>query len=237
MNPSFDLLDTGSGDRTVLALHGGAGPRGVTPVVEHFAPRARVLAPTHPGWSGTPRPDSFSGVDDLAIAYLDLLEDEDLEDVVVVASSFGGWVAAEMAVRDRGRRLGRLVVLDGIGPEIEGQRDDQGPGLRRPEPPGTVRLPQPPPGAPGPDPADMAALQAYAGPRMADPKLLRRLARVRIPALLIWGEDDVVVPPAFGKAYAAAFANARFEVVPGAGHMPALQAPAATFDLIDEFLE
>jgi pimeloyl-ACP methyl ester carboxylesterase len=222
VNPSFDLLDTGSGDRTVLALHGGAGPRGVTPVVEHFAPRARVLAPTHPGWSGTPRPDAFSGVDDLAVAYLDLLEDEDLDDVVVVASSFGGWVAAEMAVRDRGRRLGRLVVLDGIGPEIEGQ---------------PVRQPEPPPGAPGPDPADLAALQAYAGPRMADAKLLRRLARVRIPALLIWGEDDVVVPPAFGKAYAAAFANARFEVVPGAGHMPALQAPAATFDLIDDFLE
>jgi pimeloyl-ACP methyl ester carboxylesterase len=225
VNPSFDLLDTGSGDRTVLALHGGAGPRGVTPVVEHFAPRARVLAPTHPGWSGTPRPDAFSGVDDLAVAYLDLLEDEDLDDVVVVASSFGGWVAAEMAVRDRGRRLGRLVVLDGIGPEIEGQP------VRRPQPPPGV------PGAPGPDPADLAALQAYAGPRMADPKLLRRLARVRIPALLIWGEDDVVVPPAFGKAYAAAFANARFEVVPGAGHMPALQAPAATFDLIDVFLE
>ncbi|WP_410673508.1 alpha/beta fold hydrolase [Amycolatopsis sp. cmx-4-68] len=230
MNPSFDLIDTGSGDRTVLALHGGAGLRGVTPIVEHFAPHARVLAPTHPGWAGTPRPEWFTGVDDLAVAYLDLLEDEDLEDVVVVASSFGGWVAAEMAVRDRGRRIGRLIMLDGIGPEIEGQ--PVGPPQRQQQQP-----PQPPPGAPGPDPADMAALQAYAGPRMADPKLLRRLARVRIPALLIWGEDDAVVPPAFGKAYAAAFANARFEVVPGAGHMPVLQAPAETFDLIDEFLE
>ncbi|EOD65307.1 alpha/beta fold hydrolase, partial [Amycolatopsis vancoresmycina] len=91
-------------------------------------------------------------------------------------------------------------------------------------------------GAPGPDPADLAALRGYAGDRVADPKLLRRLARVRNPALLIWGEDDAVVPPAFGKAYAAAFADARFEVVPGAGHMPVLQAPGATFDLIDEFL-
>jgi pimeloyl-ACP methyl ester carboxylesterase len=217
----FDLLDTGGGDRAVLVLHGGAGPRSVTPIVEHFAPRARVLAPTHPGWSGTPRPDAFTGVDDLALAYLDLLDDEGLEEVVVVGSSFGGWVAAELAVRDRGRRLGRLVLLDAIGPEIEGH---------------PVRLPQPPPGAPGPDPADLAAMRTYAGPHLADPKLLRRLARVRVPALLIWGEDDVVVPTAFGKAYAAGFADARFEVVPGAGHQPALQAPARTFDLIDEFL-
>lgn len=220
MTPTFDLLDTGAGDRTVLVLHGGAGPRSVTPVVEHFAPRARVLAPTHPGWSGTPRPDWCTGVDDLALAYLDLLADEGRADVLVVGSSFGGWVAAEMAVRDRGRHLGRLVLLDAIGPEIAGH---------------PVRLPQPP-GAPGPDPADLAALRTYAGPDLADPKLLRRLARVRISALLVWGEDDTVVPPAFGQAYAAAFADARFAVVPGAGHQPAVQAPAATFDLIDEFV-
>ncbi|MEV6824194.1 alpha/beta hydrolase [Amycolatopsis sp. NPDC051102] len=221
MTPTFDLLDTGDGDRAVLVLHGGAGPRGVAPVVDHFAPRARVLAPTHPGWSGTPRPDWCTGVDDLALAYLDLLEDEDLADVAVVASSFGGWVAAELAVRDRGRRLGKLVLLDAIGPEIVGH---------------PVRLPQPPPGAPGPDPADLAAMRVYTGAGLADPKLLRRLARVRNPALLIWGEDDTIVPPAFGKAYAAAFADARFEVVAGAGHVPVLQAPDATFDLIDDFL-
>ncbi|GLY37306.1 alpha/beta hydrolase [Amycolatopsis sp. NBRC 101858] len=215
------LVDTGRGDRTVFVLHGGAGPRGVEPIVEHFAPHARVLAPTHPGGAGTPRPDWFSGVDDLAVTYLDLLDDEDADDVLVVASSFGGWVAAEMAVRDRGHRLGRLVVLDGIGPEVEGH---------------AISLPQPPPGAPGPDPADMAALRVYGGPRIADPKLLRRLARVRIPALLVWGADDVVVPPAFGKAYAAAFADARFEVVAGAGHVPHVQAPAETFALIDEFV-
>ncbi len=221
-HPGLDipLVDTGRGDRTVLVLHGGAGPRGVEPIVEHFAPRARVLAPTHPGWAGTPRPDWFCGVDDLAVTYLDLLDDEDADDVLVVASSFGGWVASEMAVRDRGRRIGRLVVLDGIGPDVEGH---------------PISLPQPPPGAPGPDPADMAALRVYGGPRIADPKLLRRLARVRIPALLVWGADDVVVPPEFGKVYAAAFAGARFEVVAGAGHVPHVQAPAETFALLDEF--
>ncbi|WP_410628302.1 alpha/beta fold hydrolase [Amycolatopsis sp. cmx-8-4] len=219
------LTDTGGAGRPVLALHGGAGPRGVAPVVEHFAPENRVLAPTHPGWGGTPRPDWFTGVDSLAVTYLDLLEDEDLSDVVVVASSFGGWVAAEMAVRDRGHRIGALVVLDGIGPEIAGH---------------PVSLPQPPPGAPapgpGPAPADLAAMRVYTGTTMGDPKLLRRLARVRIPALLIWGEDDTVVTPAFGAAYAAGFADARFEIVAGAGHMPAVQNPAATFELIDEFL-
>lgn len=215
------LVDSGTGDHTVLALHGGSGPGGITPVIDHYATRARVLAPTHPGWSGTPRPPWFTGVDNLAITYLDLLEDEALDDVTVIASSFGGWVASEMAVRDRGQRIGRVVLLDGIGPLIDGYQ---------------VQMPQPQPGR-GLSQSDLENSLAYTGTSMNDPQLLRRLARVRVPALLIWGEEDTVVPPGFGKGYAQAFSHAEFTTVPGAGHMPALQAPDTTLDMIDTFLE
>jgi pimeloyl-ACP methyl ester carboxylesterase len=85
------LADTGAGERTTLVLHGGSGPRGVTPIIEHFSPHSRVLAPTHPGWDGTTRPDWFTGVGSLAVTYLDLLDDEDLTDVTVIASSFAGY--------------------------------------------------------------------------------------------------------------------------------------------------
>lgn len=214
------LVDTGTGDRTVLVLHGGAGPRSVSTIVDHLSQDARVLAPTHPGWDGTERPDWFTGVDDLATIYLDLLEDEGAKDVAVVAGSFGGWVAAEMAVRDRAHLISRLVLIDAIGPAFDGYE---------------VRMPQPREGQ-GPPPAALAAVQAYAGPDMSDPKLPRRLSRVRIPTLLVWGAEDTVVPPEFGKLYAASFAAARFEIVPDAGHMPVLQDPATTFGLIDSFL-
>jgi pimeloyl-ACP methyl ester carboxylesterase len=109
-----------------------------------------------------------------------------------------------------------MVVLNGIGPEIPGY---------------PVQPPAPRPGMP-----DVSALAAYAGPDLGDPKLLRRLARVTIPALFIWGADDTVAPLPFGKAYAAAFANGRLEPIPGVGHMPALEAPEVTFGLIDGFL-
>ncbi|HJP75866.1 MAG TPA: alpha/beta hydrolase [Pseudonocardiaceae bacterium] len=207
------ITEAGSGEHTVLVLHGGRGPDSVTGIVEHFAPTEHVLAPTHPGWADTPRPDWFTGVDSLAIAYLDLLADAGRRDVTVIGSSFGGWVAAEMAVRDRGGVLGRLVLLDGIGPDIPGH---------------PIQLP---PGVPS-----LPALAAYTGEHLGDPKLLRRLARVTIPAQLIWGEDDPIVPPTFGKAYAAAFADGRFHTIPGVGHLPAVEAPEATFALIDEFL-
>ncbi|WP_086707453.1 alpha/beta fold hydrolase [Streptomyces antimycoticus] len=225
------VRDAGAG-RPVLVLHGGGGPASVTDIVDHFATTSRVLAPTHPGWEDTPRPEWFSDVGDLVETYLDLLDDRDLRDVLVVGVSFGGWIAAEMTVRDRARRVGGLVIMGAFGPHVEGHE------LRFPTAP-----PGPPPGqgsgapAPrrGPSPAALQALTAYAGPTRSDPKLLHRLARVSVPALAVWGEQDTVVPPDFGRAYAAAIPGARFELVPGAGHIPTREAPEVTFAAIDAF--
>ncbi|BBJ40073.1 hypothetical protein SSPO_027910 [Streptomyces antimycoticus] len=184
------VRDVGAG-RPVLVLHGGGGPASVTDIVDHFAATSRVLAPTHPGWEDTPRPEWFSDVGDLVETYLDLLDDRDLRDVLVVGVSFGGWIAAEMTVRDRARRVGGLVIMGAFGPHVEGHE------LQFPTaPPGP---PGPPPGqgsgapasapAPrrGPSPAALQALMAYAGPTRSDPKLLHRLARVSVPALALWG--------------------------------------------------
>jgi len=245
---SLTLIETGQG-RPALVLHGGAGPDSVEDVVARLARGCRVLAPTHPGWDDTPRPEWFNGVDDLAITYLDLLEDRNLSDVVVLGSSFGGWVAAEMAVRDRGRRIGHLVLMDAIGPHIPGF-EIRPPGPRGPgapgdsEAPGGPGGPDPQPAAPaagqtprrGPSREAMEALQTYGGPSLSDPKLLRRLPRVHTPVLAVWGSEDTVVTPDFGRAYAAAFPHARFEVIPGGGHIPTREAPEATFAVIDTFL-
>lgn len=83
----------------------------------------------------------------------------------------------------------------------------------------------------------MATMRVVAGdPYMHDPKLLRRLGRVQIPALAIWGDSDRIVTPAPGTAYAAAFPNARFEIVKNAGHVLRIEQPAATFALVDDFV-
>ena len=58
-----------------------------------------AITPTHPGWNGTARPDWLTGIDDIAVAYLGYLEENDLRDLLVVGSSLGGWIGAEMAAR------------------------------------------------------------------------------------------------------------------------------------------
>ncbi|MCG0290217.1 alpha/beta fold hydrolase [Streptomyces sp. PSAA01] len=238
------VRDVGAG-RPVLVLHGGGGPASVTDIVDHFAATSRVLAPTHPGWEDTPRPEWFSDVGDLVETYLDLLDDRDLRDVLVVGASFGGWIAAEMTVRDRARRVGGLVIMGAFGPHVEGHElrfPTAPPGPPGPPPGQGSGAPEPAPAsapapAPrrGPSPAALEALVAYAGPTRSDPKLLHRLARVSVPALALWGEQDTVVPPDFGRAYAAAIPGARFELIPGAGHIPTREAPEVTFAAIDAF--
>src|SRR5947209_1840624 len=91
------LTEAGAG-RPVLILHGGGGPFTVATIGDHLSSTMHTITPTHPGWDGTPRPEWFSGIDDLAIAYLHYLKDAGLHDVLVIGSSLGGWIGAEMAL-------------------------------------------------------------------------------------------------------------------------------------------
>ncbi|MFJ6722566.1 alpha/beta fold hydrolase [Streptomyces sp. NPDC091259] len=239
------LSESGSG-RPVLILHGGGGPATVAGLAQHLSRIAHTITPVHPGWDGTHRPEWLTGIDDLALAYLHHLYDRQLRDVLVIGSSLGGWTAAEMAVRDNAGIITGLVLIDAVGVCVDTEPitdffalDARGvaehswhdadryyvdpTGI----PAGQLALRQ----------ANMATMRTLAGdPYMHDPKLLRRLARVQAPALLIWGESDRIVNPAYGAVYAEAFGNGRLEVIPEAGHLPQIEQPEATCALIDAHL-
>ncbi len=248
------LVETGDpGARTALVLHGGGGPLTVAPIVGHLAPTMHVLAPTHPGWDGTARPDEIGSVADLAAVYLARLREHGERDVVLVGSSIGGWIALEMAVqaaaddRDAGL-IGAVVDIDGVGVVVEGEPiadffaldarglaevawHDPERGYRDPSSfTDEQRAVQQSNGR------TMAAI-AGAGAGMSDPALLGRLGTIAVPTLVVYGASDRVVTPAYGRAVAGAIPDAAFAEVPAAGHLPHLEAPEATWAVIDPFLE
>jgi pimeloyl-ACP methyl ester carboxylesterase len=234
------------GARPVLVLHGGGGPFTVAPIAAHFEPNSQVLLPTHPGWDGTPRPDDFADIPTLAATYLRLLADRDLSDVLVIGSSLGGWVAAEMAASDTGHRIGRLIIIDGAGVDVPGEpvanffgltpREIAEHSWHDPER-GYIDPSTLPPERIAAQRANIQTMGVYtAANGMHDPALQARLGEVAIPTLVVWGESDRVFTPAYGRAYAAEFPNATFELISEAGHLPQLEQPAATFAAIDGWL-
>ena len=229
--------------RPYLVLHGGAGPRSVSEFAQLLAENEhhRVVTPTHPGFGGTTRPEALDNVAKLATLYRGLLDELGLEDVTVIGNSVGGWIAVEMALLGS-PHITRMVLLDAVGIEVEGHSVTDVSALSLPE---IQALSFHDPAPFQVDPATVpdaqkiimasnaAALAVYAGPRsMADPSLLGRLSGIVIPTLVLWGESDRIVDPPYGQAYAAAIPGARFEVLPGTGHMPQMETPELVIQAI-----
>lgn len=217
--------------RPFLLLHGGGGPGTVAGFADLLAGRthSRVLVPTHPGFAGTLRPESLASTRDLAAAYVALLDELDLGDVTVIGNSFGGWLAAEIALIGSPRVSG-AVIVDGIGIEVAGHPITDVRGLAPAE---LQRLsfhdPSRAPAAPasgdaGPSP-DVRALLAYTGASMSDPTLLERLGGIEVPVHVVWGESDGIVDADYGRAYADAIPTSAFTVLRGTGHLPQLETP------------
>jgi pimeloyl-ACP methyl ester carboxylesterase len=235
---TYTDLGTGT-EGAMLVLHGGGGPRTVAGLAAALATRSRVIVPVHPGFDGTPRPESTDSIADLATAYLDLLDALGLTGVTVIGNSVGGWIAAEMAVRDNHGRLAGLAILNGTGIHAE-PGEEQVLDVRTINPAkigelsfanaafrpdfSTFTPEQLAAGA-----ANQQALAVYGGEHFTfDPKLRGRLHRVEVPALVVWGTEDRVAPLGYGRAFAGAFPKGRLIEIPEAGHFPNIEQPDAT---------
>ncbi|MFB8128108.1 alpha/beta fold hydrolase [Streptomyces mirabilis] len=231
----------------VLMLHGGAGPRTVAGISSALSEHVYVVTPTHPGFDGTPRPERFDTVADLAVAYLDLLDTLDLKGVMVVGNSIGGWIAAEMALRDNHGRIGALTLLNAVGIHAH-MKENRVVDPRALAPAEVSRLSFAnarfrPDFASFSDAQRAAAvanqktLAVYGGEGFTyDPKLRGRLHRVTVPVLVVWGEEDGIAPLKYGRGYADSFPNGHFAPIPDAGHFPQIEQMGRTLGAIGDFV-
>jgi pimeloyl-ACP methyl ester carboxylesterase len=231
----------------LLFLHGGDYFTQNQGFLERLARRWRVLTPRHPGFGGTKRPDGFRSVHDLAYLYLDLIERQRLSDVVLVGSSFGGWVALEMCVRSV-ERLGRLVLIDTLGVKFGGREERDIADIYALSADEVLRRTFFNPSVASPDYAqidddeaasiasDRAATALYGWrPYMHNPGLRQWLHRVRVPTLVLWGQGDGIVPPDYGQRLSRSLPDARFELIPESGHYPQIERPDVVSNAIESF--
>lgn len=244
---TIDEYGDNSDGTAVLLLHGGAGPRTVAGLAAALSEHVYVVVPTHPGFDGTPRPEWADSVADLAEAYLDLLDTLNLTGVMVIGNSVGGWIAAEMALRDSHGRLGALTLLNAVGITPDSEDDLVDVRVVPPAEISTLSFANP---AFRPDfssfsdeqraaaAANQRTLATYAGEAFThDPKLRRRLHRVTVPVLVAWGEQDGIATAKYGRTYAESFRHGHFVPVPDAGHFPHIEQAGVTLQAIGDFVD
>jgi pimeloyl-ACP methyl ester carboxylesterase len=241
----LSVTDKGEG-HPFLLLHGGGGPLTVSGFADLLAAQrpARVITPTHPGFGGTPRPDSLATIPGLAALYIALLAELDLRDVTVIGNSIGGWIAAEMALLDT-KRISNFVLVDAVGIEVPGHpiADFFSLTMRQ-----VAELSYHDPDRFGIDPSKLPpeALKLMAGNRatlavyggtMSEAGLDKRLAGVTTPTLVVWGDSDHIADADYGRAFAKAIPGARFQLLQDTGHLPQIETPGQLLDAISEFVE
>ena len=243
----IELERRGQG-RPLLLLYGEEALELEAPFVDELARDYEVFIPSPPGFGASDRPDWITRPGDIAYLYLDLIERFGLDKVTLLGCSFGGWIAAEMAVRDDSA-LSRLVLVDPYGIKVGGplDRDIQDMWLL---PPGRVMelkwfepaLGKRDFGSMSEDQLTIVArnLESFARfawePYMHSPKLKHRLHRIKVPTLLIWGENDGIVTPTYGAAYRDLIPGAKMATIPKAGHLPHIEQPDAFMKELRGFL-
>lgn len=236
----------------LLYLHPGHGVASSSALLDQLARHYRVIAPSHPGFGGSARPAHIETVDALSYFYLDLIESMDLEGITLVGSSFGGWIASEIAVK-AGHRLKRLILVGTLGTKFNDREHSQfaDPFMIPDQDLPALYFNDPAIGAAAFGGFDFKAMGSNAADRFAanaeglmrfgwapllhDPALRHKLHRLTLPTLLLWGAQDRIAPVDCGRAFAAAANGAAFELIEGAGHYTDVEKPAIVADKIHAF--
>ena len=238
----------GKGPPLVL-LHGEDAYELDLELVEKLSEKFEVFVPRMPGFGKSTLPKTIRTIDDISYIWLDLLDDLDLHDVTLVGFSVGAWLALELASKNS-NRLKRLVLTGAVGTKFGGAYDrdiediyfhptDRVRAMRFHDP---AKDPQ----------ADMTGLSKIAAlavargreaiallcwePYMHNPALRERLSRVTPPARVIWGAQDGMTPPKYGRKLAKLLPNADFVGLPHAGHFPHIEQPELFWQALYEFI-
>jgi pimeloyl-ACP methyl ester carboxylesterase len=237
----------GGSGRTLLILHHDTGTLDKLPFYEALSARFDVIVPVYPGFSEkSERPQWMRHPRDIASLYQWLLAELGVERPSLVGLGFGGWIAAEMAALAP-RDFHRLVLVGAMGLKPpEGEIMDQAivsyidyakAGFHDPAAfervYGDVSTDQ----LVEWDLCREMSFRIAWKPYMYSPTLPHLLGGVKAPALVVWGDDDQIVPKSAGELYAKSLPKARFETVAASGHCVDMEQPDALARLVTSFVE
>ena len=230
----------------LLFLHGAAGAGRWLPFMETLSERYDVIVPEHPGFGGSDTPDWLDNVGDLAFFYLDFIDHLGLDEVHLVGTSIGGWIATELATRCSDK-LKTLTLVAPAGIHVKGVKKadmflmspeeltqnlfhDQELAKRAPAPANEEEL--------------LVVLKNRLttaklawSPRFYNPHLRKWLHRIKVPTKILWGDSDTILPAAYGPAYRDLIPGSSLEVIPACGHLPHVEKAGEFTATVTKFIQ
>jgi pimeloyl-ACP methyl ester carboxylesterase len=227
---------------TVLFLHGGGGAGMWLPFFKSLSENYDVILPEHPGFGRSDTPEWLDNVGDEANFYFEFIKKLGLKDIHLIGNSLGGWIAADMAVRNS-TPFRSLTLITAAGIHV--------PNV----PKGDIFLWPPEqlmrnlfhnqtiPEMLLKQPVDeeerkrqmknsLTLAKLTWQPRLYDPNLRKWLHRIDVPTLIVWGDDDKLIPPAYGPAWRDLIPGSKLEVLKDCGHVPQIEKADETIALI-----
>lgn len=255
---TFAVHTCGSGI-PLLLLHAFPLDHGMWEAQESLAESVRLIVPDQRGFGSTPgQPPiaSIAAMADDAVAVLDALHVA--EPAFVGGVSMGGYVAQHIAARHPDRVRGLILCdtkLDADTPEARAGRvglaakvGRRGAGILAETMLGTLLAQSDEARAQSRRAAieellrqtihrqPVATIQAALAAMGGRPDMTDTMRSLAIPTLLIVGEEDTFTPPTIMQRMEAIFPDARLLIVPHAGHLVPLEAPAVFNAAVLEFL-
>ncbi len=235
----------GNGDPLVF-LHGAGGPMIGAPFLDDLAQNFTVYAPAHPGFGTGQGVENLEDVIDFALYYHDFLDEMQIENPHLMGHSLGGMIAAEVAALSP-YRLNRLVLACPAGLWLEDNpipdfftfnpnqlvehifHDPKGPMSQM----FTEQLADPE------AQLEMYRCLASTGKFLwpiPDKGLKKRIHRLQLPTLLLWGNSDKLIPPVYGDAFQGSIPGSRLVSFDKSGHMIMLEEQEAFVEAVSNFL-
>jgi pimeloyl-ACP methyl ester carboxylesterase len=258
--------DAGAGETLLLIHGMAGSSATWREVIPALSKKYRVLAPDLLGHGESAKPRGDYSLGAFAALLRDLLDELGISRATVVGQSLGGGVAMQFTYqhRDYCERLA-LISSGGLGPDLSWiLRILSAPGTElvlpvvAPQPVLNVgkKLGSwlTSAGIQSPRAGEMWSAYSSLSDRETRQAFLRTLRSVvdfrgqavsalgkihvshGLPTLLIWGDQDRIIPVAHGYAAHDAVPGSRLEVLPGVGHFPHVECPAAVVDILDDFI-
>lgn len=231
----------------LVYLHGAGGVTEADPFLAALAETHHVYAPLVSGYGDSEEAPEIRDMLDFTLHAWDVVEALGLKDPILVGHSMGGMIAAEMAAIAP-NDVSRLALIAPAGlwdddhpiPDIFAMLPFEMPQLLFHDAAAGAAIM-----TAGRNVEDPGFLQAYlvANARqlgmagrilfpIPERGLAQRLYRIKARTVLVWGDSDRLVPPAYAHAFKKAIKGAELVSIPEAGHMVIVEKTAAVVEAV-----